>query len=207
MKTSSEYIWGWYQVFEDYKASGLSQRKYCLRNNIEWQLFTSTYYRLALDKSFCSPKDYEKLFPLAKQCRDSKTAVIKFATEHKLNQSLFKRMMRHVQNNIILDNMKKLGKSESKSIFAEMASNLNLTLEPEAEVPAVTEHPEVEPMHFLQMPSLQGATPRPPMQPEHEVMPKQNDIEITITQGVKVSISPGVDSMKIIKIIELLKEL
>lgn len=46
-----------------------------------------------------------------------------------------------------------------------------------------------------------------PEPPEHEVVEKQNDIEIIITKGVKVSISPTIDSMKIIKIIELLKDL
>jgi hypothetical protein len=45
------------------------------------------------------------------------------------------------------------------------------------------------------------------MEPEHEVVEKQNDIEIIISKGVKVSISPNIDSMKIIKIIELLKDL
>lgn len=42
---------------------------------------------------------------------------------------------------------------------------------------------------------------------QHEVLEKQNDLEIIITKGVKVSISPNIDSMKIIKIIELLKDL
>lgn len=40
-----------------------------------------------------------------------------------------------------------------------------------------------------------------------EVIEKQNDIEIIISKGVKVSISSSIDSMKIIKIIELLKDL
>jgi hypothetical protein len=66
---------------------------------------------------------------------------------------------------------------------------------------------EVKPMQFIQVPSVQGSKPRPPMIQEHELMEKQNDIEINITKGVKVTISPNIDSMKIIKIIELLKDL
>lgn len=66
---------------------------------------------------------------------------------------------------------------------------------------------EEKPMQFIQVPTLQGALARPSIQPEHEVCEKQNDIEIMITKGVKVSISPNIDSMKIIKIIELLKDL
>lgn len=40
-----------------------------------------------------------------------------------------------------------------------------------------------------------------------EVIEKQNDLEIIIAKGVKVSISPNIDTMKVIKIIELLKDL
>ncbi len=42
---------------------------------------------------------------------------------------------------------------------------------------------------------------------EPEVLAPQNEIELKVSQGVRVMISPNVDSMKIIKIIELLKEL
>lgn len=44
-------------------------------------------------------------------------------------------------------------------------------------------------------------------EPQEEFVEKQNDIELIITKGVKVIISPNIDSMKIIKIIELLKDL
>jgi hypothetical protein len=40
-----------------------------------------------------------------------------------------------------------------------------------------------------------------------EIVEKQNDLEIIIDKGVRVLISPNIDSMKIIKIIELLKDL
>jgi hypothetical protein len=40
-----------------------------------------------------------------------------------------------------------------------------------------------------------------------EVIESKNDIEITINKGVKVIIAPNIDPLKIIKIIELLKDL
>ena len=43
--------------------------------------------------------------------------------------------------------------------------------------------------------------------PQAEIVEKQNDIEINISKGVRVLIASNVDSMKIIKIIELLKDL
>ena len=67
--------------------------------------------------------------------------------------------------------------------------------------------PQEDTMKFIKVnhkstPSLDMA-----IAPESEILPSKNDIEISITQGVKVCISPNVDSMKIIKIIELLKDL
>lgn len=60
------------------------------------------------------------------------------------------------------------------------------------------------PMNFIQVPSKESL---PQTAPQCELVEKQNDIELIITKGVKVSISPNIDSMKIIKIIELLKDL
>ena len=49
--------------------------------------------------------------------------------------------------------------------------------------------------------------PPPESKVETELLSPQNDIQISISQGIKVSISPNIDSHKIIKIIELLKDL
>ncbi len=57
------------------------------------------------------------------------------------------------------------------------------------------EEEQPKPMKFLQVPA---AAPRIiPVQPE--LIEKQNDLEIIISKGVKVIISPNIDSMKIIK--------
>lgn len=63
---------------------------------------------------------------------------------------------------------------------------------------------EEKPMQFIHVPvvNLPYIPPK-----EQEVVEKQNDLEIIIAKGVKVSISPNIDSMKIIKIIEFLKDL
>lgn len=59
---------------------------------------------------------------------------------------------------------------------------------------------EEKPMQFVQVQQRLAVQ-------EAEIVEKQNDLEIIITKGVKVSISPNIDSMKIIKIIEFLKDL
>lgn len=65
---------------------------------------------------------------------------------------------------------------------------------------------EPDGMKFVQV-TPRWDPPSPPDVPVAEVVAKQNDLEIIISKGVKVSISPNIDSMKIIKIIELLKDL
>ncbi len=98
--------------------------------------------------------------------------------------------------------MSKFCKAHSVDIklVSECATHLNY-LDIIAKIKA-----EKEPssMNFIQVPTINLPMPTPQ---EHEVLEKQNDLEITITKGVKVSISPNIDSMKIIKIIELLKDL
>lgn len=66
------------------------------------------------------------------------------------------------------------------------------------------EKKEEKPMKFIQVPTINLPMPTPQ---EPEIVEKQNDLEIIISKGVKVSIAPNIDSMKIIKIIELLKDL
>ncbi len=63
-----------------------------------------------------------------------------------------------------------------------------------------SQSPEEQSMKFVQV--FPGITT-----PESQSVEKKNDIEIIITKGVKVIISPNIDSMKIMRIIELLKDL
>lgn len=58
-----------------------------------------------------------------------------------------------------------------------------------------------EPMKFIQVPSVQ-AIPQEP-----EVMKAQNHVELIISAGVKVVVAPEVGADKLIRIIELLKDL
>lgn len=65
------------------------------------------------------------------------------------------------------------------------------------------DHPkEEQPMNFIRVPN-----PVEIKAPEAEIVEKKNDIELKICSGVKVIVAPEVNSEKLIKIIELLKEL
>jgi len=68
--------------------------------------------------------------------------------------------------------------------------------------------PEKSKMSFIEIPPKPKYQLMPELEPQSGVViSQQNDIEISITQGIKVLVSPNIDSMKIIKIIELLKDL
>lgn len=62
-------------------------------------------------------------------------------------------------------------------------------------------------MTFIKAPTIIAKTKEETPPSDGEVIVKQNDIEINISKGVKVCIAPNVESIKIIKIIELLKDL
>lgn len=75
---------------------------------------------------------------------------------------------------------------------------------------------EQKPMTFITrepepLPSVMPSAPRPEFipitPPVAEVIEEQNHVELTITKGVKVILSPEFPAIKIIKIIELLKDL
>ena len=121
--------------------------------------------------------NYQQLLPIARKCLETGVSSRRMAKESNVDARILKDMVTHVTYLDIIERIK-----QSKAVSEK-------------------------PMQFIQVPSVQSSESRPPMIQEHELMEKQNDIEITIATGVKVSISPSVDSMKIIKIIELLKDL
>jgi hypothetical protein len=62
-------------------------------------------------------------------------------------------------------------------------------------------------MNFIQVATLQSNFPAIQDSQPAEVIEPQNDLEIIIGKGVKVSIAPNIDTMKVVKIIEFLKDL
>lgn len=66
-------------------------------------------------------------------------------------------------------------------------------------------------MQFIEIPqkeiTIKEESIAATLSPEADVIQPQNDIEIVISKGVRVCISPSIDSTNIIKIIELLKDL
>ena len=94
--------------------------------------------------------------------------------------------------------------SSSRKINPRIISEMVTHLKYQERIERLTKESEEPQMNFVQV----AKQPQEVQQStEAELMEKQNDIEIIISKGVKVSIAPNIDSMKIIKIIELLKDL
>ena len=64
---------------------------------------------------------------------------------------------------------------------------------------------EPESMKFVQVPTMNLPMPTP--EPQQEILKKQNDLELIISKGVRVVVAPEVGADKLIRIIELLKDL
>lgn len=128
-------------------------------------------------KKFSHPEVYENILPITRKYITSGVSGFKFSKIHNVDIKLMNEMRTHLAYVDIIEDLKE--KYELKE----------------------------EQMSFIRVPANSSVTFPIIKQDEPEVVKKQNDIEIIITKGVKVIISPTIDSMKIIKIIELLKDL
>ncbi len=153
------------------------QTEYCSMHNINYTKFCNMFYRLEY-KSKNNPELYAQLVPLAREYKNSGKVISVFAKEHKISKQHLQEMCTHLRYLDAVEEMKH--KEPSKMTFFE------IPIKSYADVPPLP----------AQLPA-----------PTADIIEPQNDIEITITKGVKVCISPNIDSMKIIKIIELLKDL
>lgn len=66
---------------------------------------------------------------------------------------------------------------------------------------------EAKPMEFIQVPTIPMTKGGSPVPVEPEVVKPQNPVELIISSGVKVVVAPEVGADKLIRIIELLKDL
>lgn len=63
-----------------------------------------------------------------------------------------------------------------------------------------------EPMSFIKAPAVIPTQPITPI-PQQELIAKKNSIEISISEGIRVLVDEGVCSTKILKIIDLLRDI
>lgn len=180
-------VWYWYQHIEAFKQSGLYKRQYCKKHEIDIKDFQYKWIKFENSRN-ANPVLYAKNLELTRQYLASDIKLIPFAQQNNMDISLLRKMVTHVG-------------------YLHAIERLKADKEPSLTPHGTSPHFKgLHPMKFI--PVSQKLIPTDsPVEPASEVIEKQNDLEIIISKGVKVSISPAIDSMKIIKIIELLKDL
>jgi hypothetical protein len=179
---SEQETFYWHKRIEEFISSGSDNKvTFCKDNNLDPKKFSNLYYRiyhpLLQDKSY-----RDKMLRLAKEWPNSGLSQHAFAKKNNVHHNKLSQYVSHVRSWEIIERLEKE----------------NATPE------------DATPMNFIQVPNKSLAVAKKQeefSEAEQEVIEKQNDIEIIISKGVKVSISPNIESMKIIKIIELLKDL
>lgn len=171
IKNTDEDIWEWYQHIENWKKSGLPQKKFAESVGISYNKMTNMIFRI-IYKATSDPKTYAKLVKFGRSYLESGSKFSsQYAKDNGIMPSHLSEIITHLNYLDIIERMKKEKESQ---------------------------------MNFIQVPTmnLPMLTPQEP-----QIMEKQNDLEIIISKGVRVSISSNIETMKVVKIIELLKDL
>lgn len=198
---SDNEVWHWHKVFEDYEGSKLRACDYCRKNNIEYRKFNNMR-RAFMHQRETNPMQYKLMMELANQCNASNLPVSIFAKKHNVDRRALAEVITHINY------LKRVEHLKLTRDTVEVKS-MSFVAVPRAEPripPVSTPRPPFNPEY--------APTPRPPVDPqppsaapEAEIVEEQNSIELFISKGVKVSVSPEVPAEKIIKIIQLLKDL
>ncbi len=183
---TDEELWFWYKIIEEADQTQNNAAEIIKEKNLCYTEYMRLRFRIVY-KKYNNPKLYEKLVILGKKYLASGGLNLKvFAKEHHISSSNLSEVSTHLRYLARIDKLKEKYANEPEPNFQ----------------PKI---PRPKSLQFIRAPTVSA-----PIQPEQstiEIIGKQNDIELVIQTGIKVLISPQVDSMKIIKIIELLKDL
>ena len=178
LKLSDKDIFEWYQHILKMKQSGGNTSKYCLNNGLDKVKMNNMSYKIHCPLQKNNPNLYASLTNHVIELNKTRETISKYCKRHNLDRV-------------------KMGEVKVHMSYLEAIERHRKSLE--------EEHPK---MNFIQVKKSDLREPnQADIHLETEVIQAQNDIELIIAKGVKVMISPSVDSIKIIKIIELLKDL
>ena len=193
-KNTDDEIWEtylWMKKFEEYNGS---KKQFCNENGIPYLSFINVLYRIN-NCRYTHPERYIKLMNIGKLYLSRKGGITakEIASMHNIEKASLTEIITHMRYlSVIEERLKKQERNkEIKFIAVEpiKASDSNGQMGENSVVASKIN----ESIDFVHQPA--------------EVIINRNDIEITISKGIKVSIAPDIDSTKIIKIIDLLKDL
>lgn len=188
IKTDEE-IWEYYQHITEARRLKRTGKSYCEEYNIDYPTFRAFQVRIEYI-SISKPKHYKQSVELCSKFKTTGWTRAKFCREHNISLRLLTDTMLHLNYLDIIEKMKEENQEKPMS-FIQVPDSPHATRNYSATANSYTQMVPAE--------SAQSAEP--------EVIEPQNDLEIIISKGVKVSISPNVDTMQVVKIIEFLKDL
>lgn len=180
IRESDETILFWYNEIQKMNEGNLKPSFYCKVHNLSFAKMLKMINRIEYT-SKKKPEEYNELLLKGHEFIKSKKTAKSFSKSSGLSMQVIKDISLHIKYNKIIDEMK------NKKLIDEPKQMLF------TQVPIVK--PEI--LHKEATPQLV----------EPDVIEAKNDIELIISKGVRVIASPQLDPMKIIKIIELLKDL
>lgn len=233
-KRDLDELWQWHKIIEEFKASGLTKKEFVEQHDIDYKDFSNKVY-IAINCSRRDSQRYEEMLMYGREYLSQELggnyggrviSKTKFAAEYGIKHSQLTHIIAHIK---YLDNIEKL-KLKHGSTTADSTKKPNSIIKPKPQEPdfsaprkieesiisADIDDAENDESSFF-LPAMQVPNPVPMLEKlpapieepksEPEFLPEQNSIELTISAGVKVIVSPGFPTEKILKIFQLLKDL
>lgn len=209
---SDKDIYESYHHFKKMFEMGIHITEYCKTFGLNYKQMPNKYNRIVHHRR-SKPRECERLIELYQLFKSTRGNRKQFAEEHGVSPEKLTAIGTHLNYIETLKLiLKEKGEHYDPNWFTIGLNNYttiklsnkfaNPPKEPEPffrEVAHKEPEPEEQPIQEPQQLQIHH--------PEPEVLSPKNDIELQISKGVRVLISPELDSMKIIKIIELLKDL
>lgn len=187
LRITDDEVWLYYWHYINCKEK--ISRKYTSINKIDY----NKLYRFASRYNYLKKNNvvYEQHIYLHKKYISSGMTPKRFCSENKISVNELSRIGTHLEYLATVERLKK---------------ERDISIKPE---PSRASIPKSKEMSFFNIPSSKNEiTPIDNTNVNKpEILNVRNDIEIVISKGVKVILSPSIDAQTIIKIIELLKEI
>lgn len=178
---SDDEIWYWYTACIAQRESNMPLPQWCKANSVDYKYMSNVRQRME-GKKYTNPAYYKKLMEHVGELNASGMVPRHYCKENKLNKLHLEAARTHWK---YLQRIEYI-KTERERNNLEMHF-INIPVKKDIKTLKTSE------------PKLSFSTP--------QVIEASNDIELMITQGIKVIISPSIDATKIIKIIDLLRNL
>lgn len=191
LRVSDKDVWEYYCHHQKMIKEELTIKQCCDKYKIHLGRFISfvTRYRF---KKLCDPTYHKVLVDAVRDMQKQYKGTVIYARENNLNYDHLAAAQTHVMYVDKIEELKIKHGYKLEEVYEKSKYKL---------VDAITiDEQKPQKMNFLQV------NPQKNIQ-EVEVIHPKNDVEIIISKGVRVIISPNIEPLTMIKIIELLKEI